>query len=180
MTDLELWKRIKERDKAAFEELYHRYYSPLFAYGVRLHFDEEIIKDCIQDIFVRIYIKYSELPELISVKSYLYRSLINALLDVAKSTQNKTVSLDELADLSIDDIGFSMLFEKNDVDLRKIRLLKRGFEQLSSRQKNALYLRFVQEFSWDELSQMLEMSSHSCMNLVGRAIAKLRDVINIH
>ena len=180
MTDLELWQKIKEDDKAAFEELYHRYYSPLFAYGVRLHFDAETTKDCLQDIFVRMYIKRCDLPELISVKAYLYRSLVNALLDTTKNAQNKTVSLDELEDLSIDDTGFSTLMEKNDVDLRKIQLLKKGFEQLSSRQKNALYLRFIQEFSWDELSQMLEMSSHSCMNLVGRAIAKLRDIIVIH
>lgn len=180
MTDLELWENIKKGDKAAFEELYHRYYSPLFAYGVRLGFDSEIVKDCIQDIFVRIYIKCSELPILISVKPYLYRSLINALLDVAKNAQNKTVSLDELEDLSIDDDGFSMLFEKNDVDLMKIRLLKKGFEQLSSKQKNALYLRFIQEFSWDELAQIFDMSPHSCMNLVGRAVAKLRDMMDIH
>lgn len=120
------------------------------------------------------------MPVLISVKPYLYRSLINALLDVAKNAQNKTVSLDELEDLSIDDDGFSMLFEKNDVDLMKIRLLKKGFEQLSSKQKNVLYLRFIQEFSWDELAQIFDMSPHSCMNLVGRAVAKLRDMMDIH
>ena len=47
MTDIELWTRILKGDKVAFEELYHRYYSPLFGYALRLNFDEETIKDCL-------------------------------------------------------------------------------------------------------------------------------------
>lgn len=54
MTDIELWTRILKGDKVAFEELYHRYYSPLFGYALRLNFDEETIKDCLQDMFVKI------------------------------------------------------------------------------------------------------------------------------
>ena len=50
MTDIELWTRILKGDKVAFEELYHRYYSPLFGYALRLNFDEETIKDCLQDM----------------------------------------------------------------------------------------------------------------------------------
>lgn len=180
MTDIELWKMIKQGDKAAFEELYHRYYSPLFAYAVRLRFGSEIIKDSLQDIFVRIYVKHSELPEISYVKPYLYRSLVNALLDSVKSVRNNVVSLDELADISIDDKGFDILFEKGDADMQKAQLLKRGYEQLSAKQKNALYLRFIQEFSWNELAQMLEMSPHSCMNLVNRAICKLRGLVGVY
>ena len=50
MTDIELWTRILKGDKVAFEELYHRYYSSLFGYALRLNFDEETIKDCLQDM----------------------------------------------------------------------------------------------------------------------------------
>lgn len=179
MNDLELWRILREGDKVAFEELYHRYYSLLFNYALRLNFDDEEIKDCLQEVFVRIYTKRSELPEISSVKSYLYRCLINALLNTAKGFQNKTVPLDELNDFSIDDSGIEKLFEKNDVDLKRIRLLKKGFKQLSSKQKHVLYLRFIHELSWEELAQIFEMSSHSCMNLVGRAIAKLRSTVNV-
>ena len=55
MTDIELWTRILKGDKVAFEELYHRYYSSLFGYALRLNFDEETIKDCLQDMFVKIW-----------------------------------------------------------------------------------------------------------------------------
>jgi len=179
MNDLELWKRLKHDDKVAFEELYHRYYSPLFNYALRLRFDDEIIKDTLQEIFIRIYIKRFDLPEISSVKSYLYRCLINSLLNTKKSPQNNIVSLEELVDFSIDDAGFEILFERSDTDLKRVRLLKKGLKQLSSKQKNILYLRFIQEFSWEELAQVFDMSSHSCMNLLGRTVAKLRSIIDI-
>ena len=165
MTDIELWTRILKGDKVAFEELYHRYYSPLFGYALRLNFDEET------------YVSHSSLPTLSYVKSYLYRTLLNALLDSSKAARNRSLPLDEYVDIPIDDTGLMQIFETNDSDLKKVQLLKKGFQQLSSKQRNAIYFRFVQEFSWDELADMFEMSSHSCMNLVGRSVAKLRQIV---
>lgn len=178
MTDIELWTRILKGDKVAFEELYHRYYSPLFGYALRLSFDEETIKDCLQDIFVKIYVNHSSLPALSYVKSYLYRTLINALLDSTKAVRNRSLPLDQYVDIPTDDAGLMRIFETNDSDLKKVRLLKKGFRQLSSKQRNAIYFRFIQDFSWDELADMFEMSSHSCMNLVGRSVTKLRQIVS--
>lgn len=174
MTDTELWKHIINNDKVAFEELYHRYYSPLLSYAQRLQFNEEIIKDCIQDLFVKIYINRQNLPVVDSVKPYLYRSLTNSLLDKVKSIRNNTISIDELMDISIEDEGVLALFKENDNDLLKAQYLKNALNQLSTKQKNALYFRFIKEFTWEEMAEMFQMSEHSCMNLVSRGISNLR------
>lgn len=177
MTDLELWKHITQGDKAAFEGLYRRYYSPLLAYALRMKFDECTIKDCIQDLFVKIYQNRYQLPILSYVKPYLYRSLTNLLFDKAKSIRNNTVTLDELAELTVEDAGLMALFDKNDDERSQSIRLKNGLNQLPVKQKNALYFRFIQEFSWEEMAQMFGMSEHSCMNLVGRAICHLRKLM---
>lgn len=180
MTDIELWTHIisgNKGNKAAFEELYHRYYSPLLAYGLRLQFNEESIKDCIQDLFVKIYVNRCKLPVLSHVKPYLYRSLSNALLDTVKSIRNNTVPVDELIEVSIEDEGLMLLFKNNDEDVAKATQLKTALEELSHKQRNALYFRFIQEFTWEEMSEMFNMSTHSCMNLVGRAVGKLRAIL---
>lgn len=173
-TDIELWELIINDDKAAFEQLYHRYYTPLLGYALRMQFEEETIKDCIQDLFVKLYTSRHQLPSLRSVKPYLYKSLSNALFDKAKSIRNNTVSTDELMDLSIEDEGLLILFKENDEELHKAHLLKNALKQLSIKQKKALYFRFIQEFTWQEMATLFEMSEHSCMNLVGRSIANLR------
>ena len=180
MTDLELWKHITQGDKAAFEKLYRRYYSSLLAYALRMQFDECIIKDCIQDLFLKIYYNRYDLPVLTYIKPYLYRSLTNLLFDKAKSIRNSTVPLDELAELIVEDAGLMALFDKNDYERMQAMRLRNALNQLSTKQKNALYFRFIQEFSWEEMAQMFGMSEHSCMNLVGRAISSLRKLMSIH
>ena len=178
MTDLELWiNTTKNEDKAAFEELYHRYYTPLLSYALRLRFDEETIKDSIQDVFVNIYVKRYTLSVPSSIKSYLYKSLINSLLDKTKSVHNDFISIDALPDVSIEDEGLLKLFKGNDDDWRQACSLKKTLEQLPSKQKNALYFRFIQEFTWEEMSVMFEMSEHSCMNLVGRGVSNVRALL---
>ena len=91
--------------------------------------------------------------------------------DFAARSDNSRVLLDE-GIASTPDVKAAKT-----TDLKKVQLLKKGFQQLSSKQRNAIYFRFVQEFSWDELADMFEMSSHSCMNLVGRSVAKLRQIV---
>jgi DNA-directed RNA polymerase specialized sigma24 family protein len=49
---LAVWKGYLKGDEAAFREIYEEYIDPLFAYGCKLTKDREIVKDCIQDIFI--------------------------------------------------------------------------------------------------------------------------------
>ena len=62
MSDAQLWILIIEKDKAAFEQLYRRYYSPLLAYALSFRFDDEMSKDCIQDLFVKLFTSDSLTP----------------------------------------------------------------------------------------------------------------------
>ena len=48
---------------------------------------------------------------------------------------------------------------------------------MSDNQKNAVYLYYIKEFSWDEMSVSLDINTHSCMNLVARSVAKLRKIM---
>lgn len=177
MDDLELWQRYIEGNKSSFEEIYYRYYSSLLSYGQRLGFDEDSIQDCIQDLFVKIYVNRKTLSPTLRLKPYLYRCLINALVDTTRYSYSKTIPLDEFVDISIEDSGLLALCSKNDEEYERFRHLKDALNQLTIKQKNALYFRFIQDFTWDEMSVMFKMSVHSCMNLVGRGICKMQQIL---
>ena len=49
-----LWLLCLKGDRQAFKEMYCRFYSLLYHYGLKLVSDEELVKDCIQDIFIKI------------------------------------------------------------------------------------------------------------------------------
>ena len=66
---------------AAFSQLYNLHINVLFNYGLKLTIDKELLKDCIHDIFVKLYTKKDELGTIDNLKSYLFISLKNKLCD---------------------------------------------------------------------------------------------------
>lgn len=177
MSDTQLWKLIIKKDKIAFEQLYRRYYSPLLAYALSFHLDEEIAKDCIQDLFVKIFTSETLFP-IEYVRAYLYKSFKNLLLDKSNAkVEEISLEADLSLNLFIEDVELMKLFEKEDDYLEKSRLLVKAYKQLSDNQRNAVYLYFVKEFTWDEMAICLGISSHSCMNLIARSVAKLKKIV---
>lgn len=175
ISDAQLWELFIRKDKTAFEQLYRRYYSQLLSYALSFQFDEELAKDCIQDLFVKLFQK-EDLRPIIHVKSYLYKIYKNLLLDALRIEPEKTDLQDDtqLGEFSIEDRELQQLFRHDDREILLSKQLIHAFNRLSANQRNALYLYYIKEFTWEELSETLDISSHSAMNLIGRATAKLR------
>lgn len=47
-------------------------------------------------------------------------------------------------------------------------------DMLTGRQREAIYLRFIQEMSYDEIASLLDMTPQATRNLVFRAIERIR------
>lgn len=62
-------------DVSAFSTLYDMHINLLFNYGCKLTTDKELLKDCIHDVFVKLYTKKAELGIIDNFKSYLLISL---------------------------------------------------------------------------------------------------------
>ena len=69
--------RTQQGDHKSFAQLYDMYVNQLFNFGLRLTTDRELLKDCIHDVFVKIYVKREELSEVVNFRSYLFISLKN-------------------------------------------------------------------------------------------------------
>lgn len=176
LSDPELWLAVITGNKPALEALYRRYFVSLLNYGKAFGADEELIKDCIQDLFIKIY-RNKKLPAVRFVKSYLFKALRNGLWDKQESAVQKVVLEERDFEIRIEDTELTSLFTGNDEDLRISKLLKKALEQLTANQRNAIYLYYIQEFSWDETAAILKITPHSAMNLVGRAIIRLYELM---
>ena len=77
------WQSFLEGDDNAYAWLYSQYVQQLYQYGCRFTTDTEMVKDCVQDVFVNIYRqkgKYSSPPA--NIKIYLMSSLRNSIFNV--------------------------------------------------------------------------------------------------
>lgn len=177
LPDEQLWSLVITKDKVAFAQLYQRYYTPLLAYARSFRYDEDTAKDCIQDLFVKIFLSENLYP-IEHVRAYLYKSFRNLLLNQL-SLVNDSIEIEETPtnNFLVDDQELIKLFEKGDDYLQKSRQLMNACNQLPENQKNAIYLYYIKEFSWEEMASSLGISTHSCMNLIGRSIAKLKKLI---
>ncbi|MCF8373583.1 MAG: RNA polymerase sigma-70 factor [Bacteroidales bacterium] len=83
----EILARIKRSDPKAFEELFRRYYPALLRYAITLLKDEDLAEDAVQSVFVHIWEKRIELEIKKTIKSYLFRSMYNASLNLLKQKE---------------------------------------------------------------------------------------------
>lgn len=175
--DLIVWNLLIKGDSKALEILYQKYYALLLNYGLKLNPNKELIKDCIQDLFVNLYQNTHINTTNITVRSYLLRALRNNLV-YKLSTQKEEDSLDDSTFLiEANDDLLDQLFPKNDHDLQLARQLLDAMSQLSPNQKTVLYLRYVKELSYKEIADVMDVNVQSSMNLSSKALSKLRDLM---
>ncbi len=169
-----LWNDFREGSNQAFSDLFDLYSDTLYRYGLKFDLDSDLVKDSIQDVFIHLY-NHKNLPSVDSPKYYLLRSLKNNLLNkLAKQKQIPTVSLQDLPFLVEYEISnIESLPDADDRDDLEEKL-KLVIELLPPRQKEALYLRFQLEMSYEEISDMLSMNYQSTRNLIHRAIKNVR------
>lgn len=160
------------------EILYRRHYDLLLNYGMKFYPDKEMVKDCIQDIFVKLH-QSSKLSGTECVKTYLLKSMRNLLIDKLSAVR-PTEDIESVSfSLSVDDSSLSALFERNDDDIRLSKQLLQAFSQLPANQREAIYLRYVKELPYKKIAEVLGIAPQSSLNLVQRALGKLRSIMEV-
>ena len=173
-TDTQLWDAFRTGDRLAFETIYDRYVQVLYSYGYKLSADGPLVQDLIQDLFIDIWNSRERLGPTDSIKFYLFRSLRRKLARAAQ----KAGQYDPLDDGQADYFGLSLdpeseLIEDQSAVVRKAQL-ERALGQLTRRQKEAIYLRFYQGLSYEEVADVMALEMKSTYNLVSRTLEILR------
>lgn len=157
--------------------IYNLYVDELFTYGIYLGFEREVIKDAIHDIFVKISTDRKIIEDVLNMKFYLFKSLKNRLIDIHKNT-SKQISIDNLADS--EDLFFDLQINIEDVIIEKEESenikheIEKMLNSLSNRQREVIYLRYVHEYNYTQISELMQISVHGCRKLVSKAISVLR------
>ena len=159
----------------AFSRLYDLNINILFNYGCKLTTDRELLKDCIHDVFVKIYTKQAELNHIENFKSYLFISLKNRLCDeIRKRVYVSDAEVEELNPVSHDDVENNYLNQER--EQVNNCLVKRLLNQLSPRQREALTLYYIEERKYEDICEIMNMNYQSVRNLMHRGLSKLKSI----
>ena len=166
---------FEEGDATAFSKLYDLNVNLLFSYGCKLTTDRELLKDCIHDVFVKMYTKKEELKHVENFKSYLFISLRNRLCDeVRKRLYVSDAKVEELNPVSCEDVENNYLEREREHVNNK--LVKHFLAQLSPRQLEALILYYIEERKYEDICQIMNMNYQSVRNLMHRGLSKLKTI----
>lgn len=173
--DNTLWSNLKIGDEKSFSLLFERYYSDLVNYGNSLSPYAEKVQDCVQDVFTDIWVYRNSLQEFVVVKAYLLSSVRKRIARLYERDHifRKTASTDTIAFL----LEFSVENELLDDDYaakEKVVYLNKLLNELPPRQKEALYLRYHQGLSVEQIAEMLDVNYQSASNLLHRGLLTLR------
>ena len=81
--DILLWREMKDGSRVAFQELFDTHSDRLFDYGLTITPERELVKDCVQDLFVTIWTNRENISVARCVKYYMF--FFVASIDTKKS-----------------------------------------------------------------------------------------------
>lgn len=163
-TSSEIWAAFQNGSNTAFKSIYDQYSDMLYGYGRRLTPETELIKDCLQDLFVDLWNTRMKLGKVTNIKAYLFVSFRRKLLVYLKKQRKEQ----HLTIYEIDDIGEESANEERQEKISSI------LSSMSERQREALFLRFYSELSCQEIAEILNINAQSVYNLLHKGITTLR------
>ncbi|MEX0771751.1 MAG: sigma-70 family RNA polymerase sigma factor [Balneolales bacterium] len=173
----QVWSNIKTGNKDAFTQLYTLYYRQLYNYGYKIAPNEELIKDCIQELFLAMWNQRETENEIHSMRSYLITAMRRIILRQIKKQKN----CHERNRQYIDDF-FDGIHDAEDPDERyevtfNQQKLSKAINSLSTRQKEAVYLKYYDGLSNSEISYVMEINLQSVYNHISGAVRQLQKLI---
>lgn len=171
-----LWHKFIEGDDDALSKLYNFYVHDLYSYGLKIHGDEHLVKDCIQEVFIQLIAKRKTIKPTDSTHIYLFKSLRNKLVEELRSRNRRTDIVNSIANREdIHDISIeqSKVYteEKENLSLKMAQAL----DMLSDYQMEAIYLKYSQGFEYEKIAEMLDIDVSSARTLIYRSLKKMKE-----
>lgn len=169
------WEKFLKGDRSSFEKIYNSNFKSLFLYALRFSKDDDLIKDVIQNVFINFWEKRNYIKEVKNVTVYLHRSVRNELLN--RKRQEDKYAFDVL-DEQVYAFDFELPLEARIIkkeELKETRQrLKHALENITNRQKEILYLKYVKGMTFEEISDTIGITVKASYKLHARAISSIR------
>jgi RNA polymerase sigma factor (sigma-70 family) len=175
ISDLQLWQLVQKGDQEAFSFIYNAYSSDLFKYGLKLGVEKAIIEDVIHDLFVKFWSCRDGICINSSIKYYLFSSFRRQLVRELKFEELRESSPEDHHMEEIWEQSFQEILIENQISLESHTKLKCALEALSNRQKEAIYLKFIEELSYEEIAEIMGIQVPSLYNLIFKSLKFLKN-----
>lgn len=168
----DIWDKFLEGESASFSKIYYMYAQSLYSYGLCFTNDHALLQDCIHEIFVKVYNARKTLRRE-SFRFYLIRSLRNELFNAFRDRKD-TCGIEEFENEFMPVYSAEEYYIKEEQDTNLRKSVQKMLETLTPNQREAIYYRYEEDLSINEIAQIMGINYQSVQNLIQRSIQKLR------
>jgi RNA polymerase sigma-70 factor (ECF subfamily) len=132
--------------------------------------DEETAKDCVQDLYLKLWEKRNSLNKVENLSSFVMKSMRNLCLD--KLRKKKEIDLETLEyEQKPDEISLHEILEQKDIT----KLIKQYINQLPELQRTIIRLRDVEGLEIKEIAFITASNENAVTVNLSRARQRIRE-----
>ena len=172
-----LVQRAQAGDREAFELLVQKYYRLVYAYVYRRLGHQELARDATQEVFLRLYHSLGSLQQRAKFFPWLFRVAHHVCCTFLKNKSRQPVAVDaEVEDLARrSDSHHSLSTVEASLQEKMFRqAVLDAIGELPENYQLPLMLRYLEEMSYDEIAETLEMTRGAVVGILFRGTRYLR------
>lgn len=168
-------EEVRAGNMQAFTKIIDKYKNQLFATVLRMTKNPEDAQDLVQEAFIKVYEQLNKYDFKGSFSSWLYRVTINHCLDELrkKRYQVEHITFNEKGIESSEENEPEIVFLKKE----KSRQLEKLIASLPEDERMIILLRYANERSYEEISELLHIPLSTVRNKLHRAKKKMRKIV---
>jgi RNA polymerase sigma factor (sigma-70 family) len=175
MSDVEFWAAIKKDDRNAFKHVYESNIKSMYNYGMKIYYEEDLVTETIQELFVDIWNQRKNLGDVKNSRYYLLKALRYKLLkNISKIRKTHFISIQDIGENAGIVSAHEEMMVGSELDEQKKFLIASKINKLPYRQREIISLYFFEDFSYEEISDIMCINRRSVYTLAWKAISNLR------
>ncbi|UMZ72559.1 RNA polymerase sigma factor [Natranaerofaba carboxydovora] len=178
-----LVQRCKKGQLEAYEKLIKKYENKVYSLCYRYSGNYDDANDLAQEAFIKVFNSIDKFKGKSAFSTWLYRVTANVCLDEMRKKKKTPISIDKPQETEEGEVYFNLpdqkynpeiIAEKNDLK----QLVHKGISKLPKEQRIIIILREMEELSYEEISEVLEISIGTVKSRLNRARKNLKEILS--
>lgn len=162
---------LKKGDARAYQTIFDMYYTRLFSYVNTYTKNESDTKDIVQETFIKLWNNKQNIDAEASILAFLHKIAYNIFIDNYRKNKRKQSLLDSL---SYEAITSSIENDDEEINKKKIKIVKKSIEELPPRCQEIFKLSKYEGLKYAEIAEVLNLSVKTVEVQMGKAFSYIR------
>jgi len=176
MTDEQIMQKIKDKDPAAYNEVYDKLYRKLFLFAKSLIGNTEEARDIVTESFIKLWSQKNSFTNMVHLQVYFYTVIKNSCIDYLRKDKLRTKLENQLIQSGT---LHENVIERKYQEAELVQILYERINQLPERMQQVFKLTYLEGYSRAEVAQMLNLSENTIRNTNAAAMKSLRLTLGV-